>query len=228
MAFRILCLAAALLVFCGAFPWKGDDFHHHEQTKDDISLIGNVPRNGTEFRDCLRRLGLKPGPLGYFNSAYMAFTPAEARKFPNLVSYRRNMRRIKTYNITWKPQAPVQSRKNIFKRGSSFPVTTLSGPCESTIGGETRLCDVCPAVTDLGPETLPRYINEVLCNAAQLFCGDGSTVLGLCQNPTVTQSFIKKIDSTWMVYSQEIRVCCECAVFFWPNINYYLFTVLSY
>lgn len=213
MAFRILCLAAAWLVFWGALPSKGDDFHQHEQTKDDISLKGNVPRNRKEFRECLRRLGLKPGPLGYFNSAYMAFTPAGVRKFPNLVSYRSHMRRFKTYNTT------VQSRKKILKRDSSFPLTTLSGLCESTIGGEKRLCDVCPAVTDLGPEALPRYINEVLCDATQLFCSDGSTVLGLCQNPTVTQSFIKKIDSTWMVYSQEIRVCCECSLFFWPEIN---------
>lgn len=195
MAFRTVFLAANLPLLFGSLHWKG-----------------KVPSDGNEFKKGLERLGLKPGPLGYFNSAYMAFTGAEAHKFPNLVSYRSKMMRIKN-NITSESIAPVRSKRSEFKRNESFPVTTISGSCESTIGGFERLCKICPAITDLGPYKIPRYINEVLCGN-ETSCGVGGSVLGLCQNSTVTQSFLMKVGSTWEVYSQEIKVCCECALFF--------------
>ena len=195
MAFRTVFLAANLPLLFGSLHWRG-----------------NVPGDGNEFKKGLKLLGLKPGPLGYFNSAYMAFTRAEADKFPNLVSFRSNMRRIKN-NITSASIAPVRSKRSILKKGEFFPVTTLSGPCESTIGGLERLCSICPAITDLGPDKIPRYINEVLCGN-DTYCGLRGNVFGLCQTSTVTQSFLMKVESTWEVYSQEIKVCCECALFF--------------
>ena len=70
MAIRVLFLAANLPVLLGGLLWKWE-----------------VPRNGEELTKGLKLLGLKPGPLGYFNSFYMAFTKAEADRFPNLVSY---------------------------------------------------------------------------------------------------------------------------------------------
>ena len=195
MTFRTVFLAANLPLLFGSLHWRG-----------------NVPGDGNEFKKGLKLLGLKPGPLGYFNSAYMAFTRAEADKFPNLVSFRSNMRRIKN-NITSASIAPVRSKRSILKKGEFFPVTTLSGPCESTIGGLERLCSICPAITDLGPDKIPRYINEVLCGN-DTYCGLRGNVFGLCQTSTVTQSFLMKVESTWEVYSQEIKVCCECALFF--------------
>ena len=195
MAFRTVFLAANLPLLFGSLLWRG-----------------NVPGDGNEFKKGLTLLGLKPGPLGYFNSAYMAFTRAEADKFPNLVSWRSKMTRIKN-NITSASIAPVRSKISTFKKSKSFPFTTLSGSCESTIGGFERLCSICPAITDLGPDKLPRYINEVLCGN-ETYCGVGGNVFGLCQNSTVTQSFLMKVGSTWEVYSQEIKVCCECALFF--------------
>ena len=195
MAIRVLFLAANLPVLFGGLIWKWD-----------------VPRSGEELTKGLKLLGLKPGPLGYFNSAYMAFTRAEADKFPNLVSWRSKMTRIKN-NITSASIAPVRSKISTFKKSKSFPFTTLSGSCESTIGEFERLCSVCPAITDLGLDKLPRYINEVLCGN-ETYCGVGGNVFGLCQNSTVTQSFLMKVGSTWEVYSQEIKVCCECALFF--------------
>ena len=195
MAFRTVFLAANLPLLFGFLHWRG-----------------NVPGDGNEFKKGLRLLGLKPGPLGYFNSAYMAFTRAEADKFPNLVSWHSKMTRIKN-NITSASIAPVRSKISTFKNSKSFPFTTLSGSCESTIGGFERLCSICPAITDLGPDKLPRYINEVLCGN-ETYCGVGGNVFGLCQNSTVTQSFLMKVGSTWEVYSQEIKVCCECALFF--------------
>ena len=195
MAFRTVFLAANLPLLFGSVHWRG-----------------NVPGDGNEFKKGLKLLGLKPGPLGYFNSAYMAFTRAEADKFPNLVSFRSNMRRI-INNITSASIAPVRSKRSILKKGEFFPVTTLSGPCESTIGGLERLCSICPAITDLGPDKIPRYINEVLCGN-DTYCELRGNVFGLCQTSTVTQSFLMKVESTWEVYSQEIKVCCECALFF--------------
>ena len=195
MTFRTVFLAANLPLLFGSLHWRG-----------------NVPGDGNEFKKGLKLLGLKPGPLGYFNSAYMAFTRAEADKFPNLVSFRSNMRRIKN-NITSASIAPVRSKRSILKKGEFFPVTTLSGPCESTIGGLERLCSICPAISDLGPDKIPRYINEVLCGN-DTYCGLRGNVFGLCQTSTVTQSFLMKVESTWEVYSQEIKVCCECALFF--------------
>ena len=100
MAIRVLFLAANLPVLFGGLIWKWE-----------------VPRNGEELTKGLKLLGLKPGPLGYFNSAYMAFTKAEADKFPNLVSYHTMLSRMKIYNITrGSAQVPVQTNRSRIRR----------------------------------------------------------------------------------------------------------------
>ena len=203
MAIRVLFLAANLPVLFGGLIWKWE-----------------VPRNGEELTKGLKLLGLKPGPLGYFNSAYMAFTKAEADKFPNLVSYHTMLRRMKIYNITRESaQVPVQTNRSRIRRdessddndwtgrstgragaraGQSFPNTNSTGNCTSKTGG---LCDLCPAKTDLGPDKRPQFINVMVCRGEQ-FCGEGN-VGGQCTNSTVEQTFLTKNKKTnlWKAYT---------------------------
>ena len=214
MAIRVLFLAANLPFLFGGLIWKWE-----------------VPRNGEELTKGLKLLGLKPGPLGYFNPVYMAFTKAEADKFPNLVSYHTMLRRMKIYNITRESaQVPVQTNRSRIRRdessddndwtrrstgragagaGQSFPNTTSRGRCISKTGG---LCDLCPAKTDLGPNKRPRFINVMVCRGEQ-FCGEGN-VGGLCTNSTVEQTFLTTIQNTnlWETYTQRITICCECVL----------------
>ena len=203
MAIRILFLAANLPVLFGGLIWKWE-----------------VPRNGEELTKGLKLLGLKPGPLGYFNPAYMAFTKAEADKFPNLVSYHTMLRRMKIYNITRESaQVPVQTNRSRIRRdessddndwtgrsmgragaraGQSFPNTNSTSNCTSKTGG---LCDLCPAKTDLGPDKRPQFINVMVCRGEQ-FCGEGN-VGGQCTNSTVEQMFLTKNKKTnlWKAYT---------------------------
>ena len=214
MAIRVLFLAANLPVLFGGLIWKWE-----------------VPRNGEELTKGLKLLGLKPGPLGYFNSAYMAFTKAEADKFPNLVSYHTMLRRMKIYNITRESaQVPVQTNRSRIRRdessddndwtgrstgragaraGQSFPNTNSTGNCTSKTGG---LCDLCPAKTNLGPDKRPQFINVMVCRGEQ-FCGEGN-VGGLCTNSTVEQTFLRKIGNPnlWETYPEKITICCECVL----------------
>lgn len=93
------------------------------------------------------------------------------------------------------------------------PDTTRSGTCSTTIGGLQRLCEIFPAMRDLGPDVTPRFINEVLCDEPGGDCGVGE-VGGKCRNASVFQDFLRysSSDASFQVYSQEIRVCCECAL----------------
>lgn len=205
MAIRVLFLAANLPFLFGGLLWEWE-----------------VPHNGEELTKGLKLLGLKPGPLGYFNAAYMAFTKAEADKFPNLVSYHAMLRRMKIYNTTRESQVLVQTNISRVRRdessdsdwtggatGQSFPITTSRGPCESKTEG---LCDLCPARIDLGPNKRPGFINEMVC-LGQQSCGQGS-VIGECKNSSVTQTFLNKTGvDQWETYLQEITICCECALF---------------
>ena len=214
MAIRVLFLAANLPILFGGLIWKW-----------------KVPRNGEELTKGLKLLGLKPGPLGYFNPAYMAFTKAEADKFPNLLSYHTMLIRMKIYNITRKfAQVPVLTNRSRIRRdessdyndrtgrstgragagaGQFFPNTTSTGDCENKTEG---LCDLCAAKTDLGPNKIPRYINVMVCRGEQ-FCGEGN-VGGLCTNSTVEQTFLRKIGkpNLWETYPQKITICCECVL----------------
>ena len=214
MAIRVLFLVANLPVLFGSLIWTW-----------------KVPRNGQDLTRGLKLLGLKPGPLGYFNSAYMAFTKAEADKFPNLVSYHTMLKRMKIYNITrGSAQVPVPTNRGRIRRdessddndrtgrstgrggagaGQSFPITTSRGDCENKTEG---LCDLCPAKTDLGPNKIPRYINVMVCRGEQS-CGQGN-VGGQCTNSTVEQTFLTKNEKTkvWETYTQKITICCECVL----------------
>ena len=217
MAIRVLFLAANLPVLLGGLLWKWE-----------------VPRNGEELTKGLKLLGLKPGPLGYFNSAYMAFTKAEADKFPNLVSYHSMLTRMKIYNITRESQVLLQTNRSRVRRdessagndvdmtvrstgragagagaGQSFPYTNSTGACQNTTEGP---CDLCPAKTYLGRNKRPEFINVMVCRGQQ-FCGQGS-VIGECRNSSVTQTFLNKTGvNRWETYLQEITICCECALF---------------
>ena len=100
----------AYLFFWGRLLWKWE-----------------VPRNGEELTKGLKLLGLKPGPLGYFNSFYMAFTKAEADRFPNLVSYHSMLRRMKIYNITRESQVLLHSNRSRLRRGESSDSDSTDG-----------------------------------------------------------------------------------------------------
>ncbi|XP_078356846.1 putative skeletal organic matrix protein 8 [Oculina patagonica] len=199
-----------------------------------VQGIRPIPRNARAFTNTLKSFRRPPGPLGYFNSLYMAFTLEEAQQFPDLVSFHAKMRKMKsgelasvfsiwnqthikhaTFNNSGFQNAPSIKRNNKrgknYKRNPSYPITVITGPCETTIGGLNRLCKVCPAITDLGPDKIPRYINELLCDGYEL-CGIGS-VVGLCQNTVLNQDFLVIQNLITQVYSQPIRVCCECSLF---------------
>ena len=201
MTLRTLLFAAAFPLFYGAL------------------YRSKVPQDGPSLESYLKNLGRAPGPLGYFSSFYMAFTSEKADEFPNLVSVHSRMRQIKTtrasLQLAENGSLSLQSTSRIrrrTKRDTSYPITTPSDSCESTIGGLKRLCDVCPAITDLGSDKMPRYINEVLCGE-EPSCDEGG-VVGICQNSTVVQDFLMIDDEGSMqVYSQPIRVCCECGLF---------------
>lgn len=192
-------------------------------------------QSGEGLKKILQGFNRSAGPLGYFNALYMAFTPEEARQFPDLVSCHSQMMLIKngdlpsTFSILNETHIhgtslddndfhsePLFKRKlgrgRVTKRAISYPVTTITGPCENTTGGLTRLCKVCPAITDLGPSKVPRYINEVLCEGVAEFCGVPD-VFGICQNTVFYQDFLMFTGTSVQVYSQEIRVCCECSLF---------------
>ena len=202
--------------------------------ENGISLDQTSCQDSEALEKILRNFNRSPGPLGYFNSLYMAFTRKEAKQFPDLVSCHSRMMLIKSGNLLSASSIFNETRSyhtslndNSFqseplfmkkrrgviniKRAISYPVTVITGDCETTIGGLTKLCRVCPAITDLGPDKVPRYINEVLCDGIQ-FCGVPG-MSGICQNSTLTQDFLVFTGFTPQVYSQEIRVCCECSLF---------------
>ena len=207
MSLRTLLFAAALPLVCSGFRWT--------------SLL----RDPKAFVECLKLFGRKPGPMGYFNPVYMAFTQQEADNFPNLVSLHSQMRQLKTNGakltagygtLSLNGKAINGTLRNSermrTKRDSIYPSTTISDPCTKTIGGQDRLCEVCPAYTDLGPNKIPRYINEVICSPEATACGVGG-LFGQCQNTTIMQEFIMIEGFDFEFYTQQIRVCCECGLF---------------
>lgn len=198
-----------------------------------IQLVANIaemPKDRDSFREILVDRYRPPGPLGYFNAIYMAFTPEEAKQFPNLVSMREkvdpNIKRgelkskeklsdpgtIDESNYQNKTRQINRGRKD--KRGgTSYPVTTITGACQTaTKSGLNRPCEVCPAMTDLGPGVAPRYINEVLCGGS-VFCGIDEDVVGICESTSLNQDFLVFKNLAVRVYTQPIRSCCECSLF---------------
>ena len=220
-------MSPRLLLFIAVYflSWK---------TLETVRIQLGIPQNAADFRNTLINFNRPPGPLGYFNSLYMAFTRDEAKHFPNLASVHSKMRQIKSgqlssvYSIWNDTQVKRTSfdhsgfqnapgikgnkiRGKKYKRDPSYPITTITGDCETTIGGVNRLCKVCPALTDLGPDKIPRYINELLCEGYEL-CGV-EEVFGICQNTALYQDFLMDQGSGLQFYSQSIRVCCECSLF---------------
>ena len=218
---RLLLFAIGFYLFLGTL--EGEDTYGQTSCQSSEA-----------FGKVLQNFNRSAGPLGYFNPLYMAFTREEAKQFPDLVSCHSQMMLMKsgdlpsTYSILNETHIhgtsldddfhsePLFKRKlgrdRITKRAISYPVTTITGPCENTTGGLTRLCKVCPAITDLGPDKVPRYINEVLCEGFVELCAVPG-VFGICQNTALNQDFLVFTGNTAQVYSQEIRVCCECSLF---------------
>ena len=172
----------------------------------------DIPQDAESFEKVLKELGRKPGPMGYFNSVYMAFTLDEAENFPNLVALHSEMRQMKTTDAHGTLSLDNTSTKRRRRRKRNI-YTNVSTECEPFIGGLKRLCVVCPAVTYLGEDRVPKYINEVVCETPDGNCGEGS-VLGKCKNATIQQDFlIIRASGDYEPYMQPIRVCCECGIY---------------
>ena len=158
----------------------------------------------------LRKRG--KGPLGAFNKNYMAFTLKEAHAFPNLV----NQRRFRSIESRFR-RSPSGSVLFARDEADRFPITR-TGRCRSVVNGFLRTCPACPAFTDLGPEVVPRFINEVLCPNTFSFCQSGT---GVCKNTVLLQTFLRREcgdddeEEELVEFTQEIRTCCECCLFSW-------------
>lgn len=85
--------------------------------------------------------------------------------------------------------------------------------------GLLRMCSVCSAVTFLGNDRVPSFINEVTCG--QTSCSSSNKVIGTCQNSVMHQQFFNRTGrcdprtgyEELLPYTQAIRVGCECMVF---------------
>lgn len=139
------------------------------------------------------------GPLGPFNKHYMAYTWTDVLKnFNNLIT-----RKHGNLSATQPNSAGV------------FPITLVVGPC-TTNQGKYLQCSACPAITDLGPDKFPRYINEIVCRNESTICGPQAN--GLCKTSGLNQEFLaascgssgKEVFET---YTQFIRSCCDCFQF---------------
>ncbi|KAL9982349.1 hypothetical protein ACROYT_G004380 [Oculina patagonica] len=157
----------------------------------------------------LNKLGTKLGASSYggYNRRYMAITWKEARKFPSLVT-----------TVGASPLNASAIQLNLpYKPPSRVGTLTSRANCHTTDGGLLRMCSACPAVTFLGHDRIPKYINEVTCG--QTMCSHG--VIGMCQNAVMHQQFLYKTGrcdprtgyEEVLPYTQAIRVCCECLVF---------------
>ncbi|XP_022797023.1 uncharacterized skeletal organic matrix protein 8-like [Stylophora pistillata] len=155
----------------------------------------------------LNGLGNQRGAsYGGFNRRFMALTWKAARKFPNLV--------------TTVSTSPLNnSIINNLPLNAPTKASTLTSrtDCHATENGLLRMCSTCPAVTFLGHDRIPSFINEVKCG--QAMCSHG--VFGQCQTATMLQQFLYKTGrcnpvtgyEELLPYTQPIRVCCECMVF---------------
>lgn len=155
----------------------------------------------------LNRLGnQRGGGYGGYNRRFMALTWKDARKFQNLVTT------VSTspLNFSIINNLPLSAPS---KAGTLMSRTD----CHATENGLLRMCNACPAVTFLGHDRIPSFINEVKCG--QGMCSHG--VLGHCQAAVMLQQFLYKTGrcnpvtgyEELLPYTQPIRVCCECLVF---------------
>ena len=156
----------------------------------------------------LNRLGNKQGASTYggYNRRFMAITWREALKFPNLVT-----------TVSLSPKNVSSIRNLPFNAPTQRGTLTSRANCHTTDSGLKRMCSACPAVTFLGHNRIPKYINEVTCG--QTMCSHG--VHGMCKNALMYQQFYYKTGrcdpntgyEEIKPYTQAIRVCCECMVF---------------
>lgn len=156
----------------------------------------------------LNKLGTKQGESTYggYNRRFMAITWKEALKFPNLVT-----------TVSVSPQNISSIRNLPFNPPTQKGSLTSRANCHSTDSGLKRMCSACPAVTFLGHDRIPKYINEVTCG--QTTCSH--RVIGMCKNALMYQKFYYKTGrcdpktgyEELKRYTQPIRVCCECMVF---------------
>ena len=162
------------------------------------------PRTQKQLIKMLDKLGAKTFGAGY-NRQYMAFTWAEANRFPNLV----------TTTSLWQPRD--SSIPDLPLRVPAEPSTLTSRVnCQTTDGYLVRMCSECPTRTFLGYDKIPPFINEVTCG--QLLCSGKNG--GVCKNAVKHQTFYYKTGrcdekgyEILKPYTQEIRVCCKCMVF---------------
>ena len=152
----------------------------------------------------LNKLGFKSGfSYGGYNRRYMAFTWRGAVKFPSIVA-----------TASAKPQNVSSIRPLPLRSPTKASTIMSSANCKTSDGGFLRLCSACPAVTFLGHDKIPSYINEVICGQTQ--CSFG--VNGICQNAVMHQTFLYRTGQCnpitgyeeLLPYTQSIRVCCEC------------------
>ena len=152
---------------------------------------------------------------GGYNPRYMAFTWRQALRFPNLVTT--------TASSSTKNTCPA-ALQGLPPEAPKFPGSiVLTESCQLTDGYFVRSCPACPVFTDLGPDKLPRYINEVHCGADWQVC-EGSA--GVCTPTVMWQTFLRKTGRCHPLtghevltkYEQSIRVCCECMK--WPSGNW--------
>lgn len=172
------------------------------------------PRRRRHLVRQLNKIGGKSMQGGY-NPRYMALTWTEARKFTDLVTSsslysRGNSSKVFIFGL---PLFAPRSAGTILSQRN----------CHTTDNGLHRLCSACPAVTFLGADKVPPYINEVRCvSAGFTSCISGK---GACKSTMMHQTFLRKTGRCHPVsgyeileeYVQPIRVCCECMAFAPPS-----------
>lgn len=159
-------------------------------------------------KQLIRKLNKLGAIGGGYNGRYMAFTWNEATKFPSLVA---------TVN---KNSSNVSLARIFPRHAPTRPATITSrANCYTTQNRLLRMCSVCSAVTFLGNDRVPSFINEVTCGQASCTCSN--KVIGTCQNAVMHQQFFNRTGrcdprtgyEELLPYTQAIRVGCECMVF---------------
>ena len=133
---------------------------------------------------------------GGYNRQYMAFTWQEAQKLPLLVT-----------------NASVLQSKESSIAQPRLLMPHL--PCSITEGG----CIECNSIRDLGPDKIPRFINEVTCQQGGFCRLQGR--FGTCTSAVLNQQFFYKTGKCnpntgyeeIVSYIQPIQVCCKCMIF---------------
>ena len=159
-------------------------------------------------KQLIRKLNKLGAIGGGYNGRYMAFTWNEATKFPS-------------------PFATVNTKSSNASLARTFPRHAPSRPatimshanCYNTQNGLLRMCIACTAVTFLGDDRVPSFINEVTCGQDSCTCS--KRVIGRCQNAVMHQQFFNRTGrcnprtgyEELLPYTQAIRVGCECMVF---------------